>query len=167
MLTTQGVVTIRGMKSEDIQQVREILAEASVFSEGELAVANELIDEYLNNEHQHDYECYIAIDDGDIVGYACLGLSPLTHGVYDLYWIVVKHEQQRHGIGNLLVEFVEQSVAARSGRLIVAETSSTTPYDKARRFYLKHGYGEQARIKDYYKDGDDLVIYGKYLFPKK
>jgi hypothetical protein len=49
------------------------------------------------------------------------------------------------------------------GRLIIAETSSQARYEKTRLFYLHHGYSEMARIGDYYRPGDDLVVYGKYL----
>jgi hypothetical protein len=47
--------------------------------------------------------------------------------------------------------------------LVVAETSSQPKYEKTRRFYLTRGYAELARIRDYYRRGDDLVVYGKYL----
>jgi hypothetical protein len=46
---------------------------------------------------------------------------------------------------------------------VVAETSSQPKYENTRRFYLKCDYLEVARIRDYYKPGDDLVVYGKYL----
>ena len=36
-------------------------------------------------------------------------------------------------------------------------------YARTHAFYLKHGYQEEARIKDYYSAGDDLVIFTKQL----
>jgi hypothetical protein len=29
--------------------------------------------------------------------------------------------------------------------------------------YRRRGYSEVAKIADYYRPGDDLVVYGKYL----
>jgi ribosomal protein S18 acetylase RimI-like enzyme len=46
---------------------------------------------------------------------------------------------------------------------VIVHTSSTTRYDKTRRFYERAGYEEVARIRDYYRRGDSLVVYGKYL----
>ena len=49
-------------------------------------------------------------------------------------------------------------------RLIVVETSSRKEYDKTRRFYEKTlAYATAAWIKDFYKPGDDKVVYVKYL----
>jgi hypothetical protein len=50
-----------------------------------------------------------------------------------------------------------------SGRLIIAETSSLPRYQRTRDFYVRRGYTELAKIVDYYRPGDDLVVYGKYL----
>jgi ribosomal protein S18 acetylase RimI-like enzyme len=67
------------------------------------------------------------------------------------------------GIGKRLLQFAEQLVKETGGRLIVAETSSTEKYRATRMFYQHSGYAEVTRIRDYYSNGDDLVIYGKYL----
>jgi hypothetical protein len=54
-------------------------------------------------------------------------------------------------------------MARRKARLCVIETSSLPPYEPARRFYLKCGYGEVARIPDFYGPGDARVIFTKGL----
>jgi len=38
------------------------------------------------------------------------------------------------------------------------ETSSLPHYELTRRFYLKHGYEQAAVLRDFYSDGDDMVI---------
>ena len=67
------------------------------------------------------------------------------------------------GIGKQLLVHAEETIRKRSGNLVVAETSSQPKYDNTRKFYLHNAYAEMARLKDYYKPDDDLVIYGKYL----
>ena len=47
------------------------------------------------------------------------------------------------------------------GRLSVVETSSRPDYEKARSFYLKVGYHEGARARNFYAPGDDKIIYLK------
>lgn len=85
----------------------------------------------------------------------------MTDRTYDLYWIAVDPEQQRRGIGDELLLYVEAQLRAENGRMLMIETSSQPKYEPTHRFYLKHRYREVARIPDFYSKGDDRVIYQK------
>jgi ribosomal protein S18 acetylase RimI-like enzyme len=98
-----------------------------------------------------------------VCGYYCVGPTPATAATFDLYWIAVDPAMQGKRIGKGLEEHAVEAVRARGGRLIIAETSSQPKYAATREFYLRRGYAEVARIKEYYRPGDDLVVYGKYL----
>lgn len=162
------MITIRQIRSVDKDPIRIILEETSVFTESEIAVALELIDIVLNNDHQKDYLIYSAIsEDGNVVGYYCIGPTPMTIGTYDLYWIAVKPSAHNKGIGKELLNHAELLIKQRGGRLVVAETSSQPKYENTRKFYVSAQYQELSRIKDYYKIGDDLVVYGKYVSQHK
>ncbi|MDI6767560.1 MAG: GNAT family N-acetyltransferase [Bacteroidota bacterium] len=118
----------------------------------------------LNNPDQRDYNIYSSISEtGEILGYYCIGSTPMTDGTFDLYWIAVNPAKHRHGIGKELLHHAEELAVKQGGRLVVAETSSQPKYEATRKFYIRNRYQEVARIKDYYKIGDDLVIYGKYV----
>jgi len=58
---------------------------------------------------------------------------------------------------------MEEEVKRMGGRLILVETSGTTSYAPARKFYEVCGYSLQAKIPDFYSPGDDLLIYVKRL----
>ena len=45
------------------------------------------------------------------------------------------------------------------------ETSGTPEYEATRRFYLKNGYDREAVLRDYYRDGDDMVVFRRRLVP--
>ncbi|HTX20226.1 MAG TPA: GNAT family N-acetyltransferase [Bacteroidota bacterium] len=157
-------MTIRPLRREDREPIERLLRETDVFSEEEIGVAMELVGVYLDDPNQKDYELFSSVDDGGVLsGYVCLGPTPATQGTFDLYWIAVTPSEQARGVGTKLLGFVEGLLRSRGGRLLVAETSSTPKYDKTRAFYEKKGFAQNARIKDYYKPGDDLVIYGKIL----
>jgi ribosomal protein S18 acetylase RimI-like enzyme len=98
-----------------------------------------------------------------VAGYAAYGPTPLTQGTYDLYWIAVSPDRQGSGLGRHLMDWVESRLQESGGRLLLIETSSQTRYDPTRRFYLRLGYREAARIADFYRPGDDRVTYAKYL----
>jgi hypothetical protein len=46
---------------------------------------------------------------------------------------------------------------------LVLETSGQTIYEPTRKFYISSGYTLEATLKDFYRDGDDLVIFTKHL----
>ncbi len=161
---TDAIVEIRTLQPNDRESIHQILVATEVFTDEEVQVALELVDTVLQNPHQQDYEIYTAVNDKqEVAGYYCVGPTPMTQGTYDLYWIAVSPSMQGHGIGKQLSDHAEARVRARGARLLIAHTSSLPKYDNTRMFYLRHSYNEVARIKEYYKPGDDLVIYGKYV----
>lgn len=110
------------------------------------------------------YQFVVAELDGSIVGYACFGSTPLTDGTFDLYWIAVDPARHAHGVGRKLLLHCEREIARQGGRLVVVETSSRAEYEKTRRFYEKTMRYETASwIKDFYRKGDDKVVYVKYV----
>jgi ribosomal protein S18 acetylase RimI-like enzyme len=152
------------MNPGDRQQVQDILIRTGFFSAAEIAVALELVDIFLSQPKQSDYLVYVAETSvSQIGGYMCFGPTPLTVGTYDLYWIAVHPEFQNQGIGKKLLGFLEQEITRLHGRLIIIETSSQKKYDSTQAFYLHQGYQLAAQIKNFYKPGDDRMIYTKYI----
>lgn len=100
---------------------------------------------------------------GKLLGFACYGQRPLTEGTYDLYWIGVDQHQQGRGIGTALLNAVEAELRDRHARLLIAETEGKASFDSTRRFYLSAGYTLEARIRDFYRRGEDLVMFTKRL----
>jgi ribosomal protein S18 acetylase RimI-like enzyme len=143
-------------------RLREILDATAVFRPDEVQVALELFDDAISG----DYEFLGGFDQDDLVAYACFGATPGTDRTFDLYWIAVHPNAQRHGGGSRLLAAVEQQLRDRGARLLVVETSSRPEYDATRRFYLARDYQEVARMRDYYALGDDRVIYTKALSPR-
>lgn len=145
--------------------VRRILEATAVFREDEIAVALEVLDAYFDHPEQ-DYTAVGAFTQaGELLGYVCFGPTPCTIGTWDLYWIAVAPRAQGTGVGTVLLEEVEGRLARQRARLVIIETSSLPIYDNTRRFYLRHGYPEVARVPDFYSEGDDRVIYAKRIQP--
>ncbi|MBP1725203.1 MAG: Histone acetyltransferase, partial [Deltaproteobacteria bacterium] len=86
----------------------------------------------------------------------------LTRGELSGY-IVVDPASQGKGFGRRLLDFVEKDVVARRGRMLLIETSSQQTYDAAIRFYQRSGYEIAARIKNFYRVGDDKLVFSKEL----
>jgi ribosomal protein S18 acetylase RimI-like enzyme len=159
-------VKIRELRASDRLPLTELLRETGAFDEHEIAVALELIERGCAPDNI-DYLFKIAEDEKyRVVGYACYGLVPLTDGVYDLYWIAVHSKSQGKKIGRYLIRAVEQAVREIGGRMLLIETASKVEYQPTRAFYERVGYQEIARIPDFYRIGDDKIIYRKKFDPK-
>ena len=161
---TDNSMPIRKFEKEDIKPLEEIVRATGVFREEEIGVAVELMDIAASEKDQQDYFLYSYVDDtGTLQGYYCAGPTPMTQRTFDLYWIAVHPRVHKKRIGHELLEHCEAQVKTMGGKLLVVETSSQPKYEPTRRFYVRHDYTETARIKDYYAQDDDLVIYSKYF----
>ena len=154
-------IRIRPFTLEDRSPILEILYRTRMFTPLEIEVARELIDAWLYHPEQKDYILYTAEGEGKVTGYVCYGHTPATEGSFDLYWIAVDPLYQRSGIGKELLLFTEKRIQECNGRLIIIETSSQEKYAPTRSFYERNGYTLEARIKDFYRVGDDRLIYVK------
>lgn len=155
---------LRPMVKADRQPVLDLIRATGFFTPEEVQVAEELIDIYLKQPEQRDYFIVVVENEqGRVAGYMTYGPTPLTEGTWDLYWIAVSPSDQGKGYGQQLVRWLEEEVKKRNGRLILIETSSQPKYEPTRKFYEKLGYTEVARIPDFYRPGDDRVIFGKYF----
>jgi ribosomal protein S18 acetylase RimI-like enzyme len=136
------------------------------FNDVEIATALELVDEALERGEESGY-IFAVLEYGKkhqvVQGYACYGPVPLTQGVYDLYWIVVDPASQKKGFGRHLIEYIERDVLSRGGRMILIETSSQESYGATIRFYERSSYKLVARIRNFYKIGDDKLVFQKEL----
>jgi ribosomal protein S18 acetylase RimI-like enzyme len=163
VVTGEEKALIRPLTVADRSPLHSLLQETGFFSDEEIVIALELLDIVLERPGQQDYIAFCHESDGVVDGYYCVGPTPATSGTYDLFWIAVAPSAQGRGIGRSLNSHAEELLRSLGGRLMIAETSSRPQYAPTRGFYMRLGYEETARIRDYYKTGEDLVVYGKYL----
>ncbi len=128
-----------------------------------MAVAEELIDSYLDDPSGSGYNILVAEVGSTVVGYICYGPTPLTEGTWDIYWLAVSQQKRGQGIGTALMKSAEEEMIGAKGRLSIIETSSTPAYEKTRNFHLERGYDIVARIPDFYAPDDDKLILRKRL----
>ena len=153
---------IRPAAVGDRERIREILVATARFTRQEVGWAMELVD--LAVSPSSEYEAHVVEDAARCVhGYVLFGPTPMTEGVFDLYWIAVDPKRQGEGLGQQLLRFVEHEVRTREGRMLLIETSSKRSYAPTVRFYQRAGYREISRIKDFYRIEDDKVVFSKTL----
>ncbi len=154
---------IRYSEVSDRDDILSFMRETGFFHDGEIDVAREVLEEALVKGPSGHYQSFTLLADSKPVGWICCGPTPCTHGTFDIYWIGVSAKCQGRGFGRALLEHVESHIRNKKGRVIIIETSGRPLYESTRGFYLKTGYGEAARIPDFYGEGDARVIYSKTL----
>jgi len=182
-VSAAGRIIVGPLAASHRERVAEILRSTENFREEEVDVALELFDESFAGE---DYEFVGAFEvtaeppattddladgrwlmaDGHgriLQGFACYGPSMGTDRTFDLYWIAVDRAAQGTGCGTVLLSEVERRLEALHARMLVVETSSRSDYTATRGFYLRRGYVEAARVREFYAPEDDRIILTKRL----
>ena len=161
-------MNIRPVEPADRERIHEILVGVKRFTDEEVRCAIDLVDKALHEPERGEYIVHVleAAHNGDrpaVHGYVCYGATPMTDGVFDLYWIAVDPPHQGRGFGQALLRFVENEVRRQRGRMLLIETSSKESYAPTLRFYHRSGYDEITRIKDFYRVEDDKIVFCKKL----
>lgn len=105
-------------------------------------------------------------DDGNLVSVAYFAPERMTEGTWNLYLIAVHPSRQRQGRGKAMLDHVVDSLALRSERILLVETSGTEDFDYVRKFYRNNGFTEEARIREFYAADIDKIVYRMRL-PRK
>jgi ribosomal protein S18 acetylase RimI-like enzyme len=154
---------IRAALPADTPTLVTLTEATGVFKPHEIIALQEVLADYFAYNHKHDHVCVIDERHGQIMGYAYYAPAAMTDRTWYLYWIAVNKATQARGIGGELLRHVEHDIKQRNGRVLFIETSGLPYYELTRKFYLKHHYEVTGVLKDYYSDGDDMVVFRKKL----
>jgi ribosomal protein S18 acetylase RimI-like enzyme len=160
---------IRLSTPDDMPAILSI-AEAIGFQLGELEVVKKLLTDYfadgngsnfLQDGSAQRFWLTNHQDNGEIIGVAYCEPERMTDQTWNLQLIAIHPDHQGQGHGGKLLCHVEETLKARSGRMLLVETLAS--FDLAQAFYRKHGYEEEACIRDFYAAGEDKVVFRKVL----
>lgn len=140
-----------------------VLADAiGLFQPNQLKELGEMLTDYFSSDSDSDRFWLTDDDDEDgLVGVAYCEPERMTEQTWNLQLIAIRPDRQGQGRGATLLRYVEQTLAARGGRILLVETSSSL--ERTQAFYCKCGYEEEARIRDFYAAGYDKVVFRKAL----
>ena len=101
--------------------------------------------------------------DGEAVGLCYTVPEDLADGTWNMLALAVRPDLQGKRIGAALVKAAEQHLKDKGQRILIVDTSGSDDFALTRKFYAQNGYDEEARIRDFWADGDDKVIFRKAL----
>ena len=157
---------VRRAIGSDVAQIRELALDNAMFAPEDLGAFDDTLTGYLDGSL--DAHQWIVAEDsaGDISGAACYAPEPFADRVWNLYFLAVHPHWHGTGVGHALVAHIEHSLRDAGetvARVLIVETSSTNPYQPARRFYEHERFTQEALIREFYGPGDNKIIFWKRL----
>ena len=150
---------VRPPTSDDVETIGAI-ADATGLFPSELLP--DLIAGFLAPEPSED-RWLVREAGGRVVGFCYAVPEQLADGTWNMLAIGVEPSRQGGGIGGDLTAGLEEDLRDAGARILLADTSGTDAFRRTRRFYAERGYEEEARIRDFWADGDDKVTFRKAL----
>jgi GNAT superfamily N-acetyltransferase len=153
---------IRPITSNDTNALIALADSIQLFSSDELEELHQLLTASLRKDGD-THPFWLTDDDDGLVGLAYCEPERMTSGTWNLQLIGVHPTHQRQGRGAKLLFFLEQTLVDRGARILLVETMGTPDFEHVRAFYRKNGYDEEARIREFYAEGADKVVFRKAL----
>ena len=106
---------------------------------------------------------FVCEDGGQAISFGFCEPERMTVGTWNLLAIGVLPERQSAGVGAAMLRYLENQLRQRDARVLLVETLGTPEFARTREFYLKNGFVEEARIRDFYEAGGDKVVFWKQV----
>ena len=160
---------IRPTTPADRPYLESLTAGTGLFSAYDIETLGGVLDDFLSSDaaenEDANHVCVTCEYDGTVAGYIYYAETEYADRVWFVWWVAVDKGTQGRGVGRELLGYAEADARRRGARLMFIETSGLPGYEPTRRFYLKAGYDQEAVLRDYYRDGDDKVVFRKRLGP--
>jgi ribosomal protein S18 acetylase RimI-like enzyme len=153
---------VKTITPDDSPAVTALAEESGLFDADGIALIKERL------AGAADDELWFGIVDDSLKSNSLKGViycvpEPMTDGTWNILMLIISSDSHGQGYGQTLMRHVEEALAKRGARLVIVETSSGDGLERARAFYPKCGYTEEARIRNFYTVGADKIIFTKEL----
>ncbi|MEX0283041.1 MAG: GNAT family N-acetyltransferase [Paracoccaceae bacterium] len=150
--------TIKSTSTDDIAGLRAVLDGTELFP-------SEMLPDMLAPSLAGETEAFwlTCHSGGEAVGFCYTVPEDLADGTWNMLALAVRPDLQGKRLGAALVNAVEQHLKDKGQRILIVDTSGTDAFALTRKFYAQNGYEEEARIRDFWAEGDDKVIFRKAL----
>ncbi len=148
-------ISIRRAGKRDVAAIGR-LAEATDLFPSEML--DDMIAGYLDGSKP---DFWFVAEQGDLLGFGFCEPERMADGAWNLLAIGVAPDRQGQGVGAAMLGHLAAELANAEARILIVETLGTDEFQPTRDFYMKNGFDEEARIRDFYEDGGDKVIFWK------
>lgn len=151
-------IDVRALVRDDLPALVPVLEGTGLFPAEMLA---DMAEPFLTASQPHLW--LVAEHDNRVSGFAYCEPERATDGTFNLLAIAVDPGVQGIGIGSALIAALEQQLRAQGARVLIVETSALDEYIPTWAFYRARGFCEEARIRDFYSEGEHKIVFWKHL----
>jgi ribosomal protein S18 acetylase RimI-like enzyme len=148
---------IRALSRGDLNRVRFLVDANAMFPSKMLADTTQPFFEGDRSQR------WLVFDDGQVDAACYFVPESLADRVWNLLMIAVDPARHGAGLGTALMRTVEQQLGDEGARILLVDTSGSDPFKRTRSFYDMLQYEREARIRDYWAEGDDKITFRKAL----
>jgi ribosomal protein S18 acetylase RimI-like enzyme len=149
----------RLITADDMAALQEVLDGTELFPSEMLP---EMVSSFLARGDSDEIWLTCEVD-GRAIGLCYAVPEKFADGAWNMLALAVLPSVQGKGYGRALVAHLETLLGGRNQRILIAETSGVEAFAQTRDFYRKTGYSEEARIRDFWAQGDDKIVFWKSL----
>jgi GNAT superfamily N-acetyltransferase len=149
---------VRPLELQDLPALKAVIDQTGLFPS---ALLDGMLDGYF--EERPSANRWLTYDVFGPVALLYAAPERLTEGTWNLLLLAVQPDVQGTGIGTALVNHLEHQLAVDGVRMILVETSGLPDFERTRSFYRRCGYTPEATIRDFYRTGEDKIIFRKVL----
>ncbi|TAD96343.1 MAG: GNAT family N-acetyltransferase [Bacteroidetes bacterium] len=150
---------VRKVNPQDLEALKIVIDTNELFPS---ELLEDMMKDYFNNPDTQDI--WLTTEFNDIpIAVAYCAPEKLTEGTYNLYLIAIHKNHQGKGIGTAIMNNVENLLKTKNVRVLLVETSGLAEFELTRKFYDQCNYHREALIRDFYREGEDKIVFWKKL----
>lgn len=149
---------IQPVEPSDVEPLLDMLLASDQFDEDGIHHVRKTLNHYFSG---HSTDLWFSAEYLGLAGIIYCAPEVMTNNVWNILMLWISPSHQRQGVGQLLIQEIEKVLATKKARLLLVETSSHVDFSAARAFYTKHGFINEAIIRNYYDVDEDKLIFTK------
>ncbi|MDR2914444.1 MAG: GNAT family N-acetyltransferase [Tannerella sp.] len=153
---------IREIKKTDFEALKVVIDSNELFPSERL---DDMTADFFNNPESQDIWLTKEVD-GKPIAIAYCAPERMAEGTYNLYLIAIDKSFQGKGYGSDIMIYLEELLQRNKNRMLIVETSGLPEFELTRQFYKKQDYFLAGVIPDFYQQGEDKVIFYKFIPPE-
>lgn len=154
---------ISELTKREVRAAVDVLVAADKIEPENKDVIIAMFDIYFSSNYDDRHRCFLDYEGEEMVGVGYIYPEAASPRVWKISILAYPDGPQQVEFGQRMIAHMEKYLADADQRLLLVEVSSIEKYAGIRSFYESAGFTEEARIRDYYKAGNDMVIYRKEI----
>jgi hypothetical protein len=154
---------IRDLTARDRSRIYEIMQQDDILSAMEIDTTLEQIDKFLfEKEKTKNKAIVIENEKNRVIGFGYYGPYTSIKKSYVIYRFFISSLYDDNSAANELINYIENDIKSlKNKKLFIAMSSKTG--SRMLQFYKNHNYLKQERVKNFYRNGKDLMLLEKEI----